>query len=111
MKGRNKYHAKKVAYDGRVFDSRAEMVRYKALKFREMTGAITNLECQVVYEIRIYGHSVCKYVADFRYKEVKSGRVVVEDVKSSMTSKLPVYRLKKRLMAAVHNVAISEVVF
>ncbi len=52
------------------------------------------------------GVIVCRYVADFVY--IRDGRRVIEDVKSSFTKMLPVYRLKKRLLAAV-GLEINEV--
>src|SRR5690606_26359142 len=48
-----------------------------------------------------------KYVADFVYQE--KGQMVVEDVKSTMTRNLPVYRLKKHLMKSVHGLEIREI--
>jgi len=48
-----------------------------------------------------------KYVADFVYQE--NGQLVVEDVKSTMTRNLPVYRLKKHLMKSVHGLEIREI--
>jgi hypothetical protein len=40
---------------------------------------------------------------------MKNGSEVVEDVKSAITAKNPVYRLKKKLVEAIHNVKINEV--
>ena len=53
------------------------------------------------------GALIATYVADFRYR-ARDGAVVVEDVKSEPT-KTPVYRLKAKLVAALHGVVISEV--
>jgi hypothetical protein len=50
---------------------------------------------------------VCKYISDFVYLE--NGQKIVEDVKSEYTRKLPVYRLKKKLVKAVHGIDIKEV--
>src|SRR3990172_3854168 len=46
------------------------------------------------------------YNPDFSYR--KSG-LVVEDVKSPVTRKLPAYRLKKKLMLACYGITIVEI--
>ena len=48
------------------------------------------------------------YVADFYYVDL-GGTPHVVDAKSSFTAKLPVYRLKKRLLKLLHGVDIEEV--
>jgi hypothetical protein len=49
---------------------------------------------------------ICTYTADFRYEE--SGEAIVEDVKSRPTM-TQVYRLKKKLMKAIYDIDIKEV--
>lgn len=110
MKKANKYKAKKVAFDGHTFDSTAEMVVYKQLKFRLMCGSIKDLRLQVKYELRVYGTHIADYVSDFVYTVSKTGKVEVVDVKSSYTAKLPAYRIKKKLLKACHGIEIVEVV-
>lgn len=99
---RSKYGSKRVQVDGIWFDSKKEASRYFELKVLEMAGEITDLELQVEYQL-----PSCKYFADFRYK--RNGETIVEDTKSSVTKKLPVYRLKKKLMLEVHGIEIKEV--
>jgi hypothetical protein len=89
-----------------TFDSRKEAARWVELKALESAGALTALRCQVRIPVVVNGSKVCVYVADFVY--IANGRRVVEDVKSAFTRKLPVYRLKKKLLAAL-GTAISEV--
>ncbi len=48
------------------------------------------------------------YVADFTYLDGNGIRHVV-DAKSGYTAKMPVYRLKKRLLKLLHGVDIEEV--
>ena len=110
MKSGSKYKAKKVAHEGMLFDSTAELAIYKQLRLREQMGSIRDLRTQVKYEIRVYGHHVCDYVADFVYTVISTGKSEVVDVKSSFTAKLPVYRLKKKLLRATHGIEIKEVV-
>ncbi len=50
---------------------------------------------------------ICAYLADFTYN--RNGKEIVEDVKSEMTRKLPVYKLKKKLMKAILNIEIQEI--
>lgn len=74
------------------------------LKLLRFTGDISDLRLQVPYEIIVNGQKICKYIADFVY--TKNGNVVVEDVKGFPTA---VYKLKKKLMKAVHGIEIQEV--
>jgi hypothetical protein len=73
----------------------------------ERAGQISELKLQPVYRIEINGMLVCKYIGDFEY--IEDGHKVVEDVKSPITRKNPVYRLKNKLMQAVHGINIREV--
>lgn len=70
-------------------------------------GVISGLRRQVRIPIIVNGVRVCSYVADAVY--VEGGRRVVEDTKSPMTRRLPVYRLKRKLLAALHGIDIREV--
>ena len=104
----NKYHAKKEVVDGITFDSRHEAARYRQLKLMEKAKAIQDLQTQVRFPLikkSKYGREIV-YVADFVYYE--NGVMVVEDAKSAITKKNPVYRLKKRMMAEFRNVVIKE---
>jgi uncharacterized protein YbgA (DUF1722 family) len=92
---------------GFIFDSIKEAERYIELYSMQQAGKISNLELQVPFDIVINGQKVCTYKADFVY--LQKGVKVVEDVKSSMTKKLPVYRLKNKLMQACFGVVIKEI--
>lgn len=70
-------------------------------------GEIACLERQKIFRIKVNGVRVCNYVADFCF--VEGGKLVVQDVKSPMTRKLPVYVLKRKLLAAVFGIAIQEI--
>lgn len=101
----NKYRtAPKAArtMDGIVFDSKAEMVRYCSLRIMERAGLIADLELQPQFVLlegfRHPEHgrmSAIRYRADFRYREAKTGKIIVEDVKGARTD---VYRIKKILL-------------
>lgn len=99
-----KYRNIKTVVDGIKFDSKKEAKRYGELKIMQRYGFISSLQMQVPYELKINGKLVCKYVADFKY--LAKGRLVVEDVKGIKT---PIYRLKKKLMLAIHGIEIKEV--
>ena len=101
-----KYRNKKTVVDGITFDSVKESQRYAELVLLERTGAIQNLRRQVRFPLSVNGQLICSYVSDFCY--VENGHDVTEDVKSSYTRKLPVFRLKMKLMRAIHGVAIRE---
>lgn len=99
-----KYRNRKV--DG--YASQKERDRAIVLRQMQHAGLISDLREQVSYPIVIEGLLICRYVADFVYRD-ELGRIVCEDVKSSFTSKLPMYRLKKKLMRALHGITIMEV--
>jgi len=105
---RSKYRAVKTEVDGHRFDSKREAARYAELRALERAGKIHGLELQPRFPIEVNGHLVCVYVADFRYRVGKGRkvRVVVEDSKGIRT---PVYRLKKKLVLAVHGIEVQEV--
>ena len=110
-----KYKNKKVVLNGITFDSQKEARRYRDLSLLERVGEIQDLQTQysfvladsVKFESEPRRKPAVKYVADFVYQE--NGQMVVEDVKSEMTRKLAVYRLKKHLMKSVHGIEIKEI--
>lgn len=108
QKPSSKYHNVRTEVDGVRFDSRKEARRFVALCVAEQEGAIADLRRQVRYDLHaIGGLKVATYVADHVY--IEDCRTVVEDVKSSATRKLPMYRLKKRWMFAEYGIEIREV--
>lgn len=104
--GWTKYNNIKTVIDGFTFDSKKESDEYINLKIRLRNGDIKNLELQPKFPITINGVKICTYKADFAY-EVKGKRIVV-DVKSKFTAKLPVYRLKNKLLKAVYGIEVLE---
>lgn len=104
----NKYHAKKAEFNGIKFDSKHERDRYVELLLLERAKEIMDLKCQVRFPLiakSSYGKEIV-YVADFTYYE--NGELVVEDAKSSITRKNPVYRLKRRLFMERYHMPIRE---
>lgn len=110
----NKYHNKKVKCDGYTFDSQKEKNHYIALKQLEKLGIIENLRMQVPFllidTIRYNGKTYPKtqYYADFIY--IQDDKLVVEDVKSEITRKDKVYRIKiKLLLERYPNIEFKEI--
>lgn len=89
--------------DGK-FDSKREYEEWKRLKLLASRGAIKDLRRQVKFSIDINGHHVCNYYADFCYTFM--GESLVVDSKGHRTD---VYKLKKKLLKAVHGITIKEV--
>ncbi len=106
-KKKSKYRNKRTYINGMWFDSIKEANRYLSLVDMQNRFLISDLKRQVTFPLNINGHHICKYVADFTYTE--NGERIVEDVKSPMTRKLPVYVLKKALMKAILNIEIREI--
>lgn len=106
-KQRTKYGNRKCVVDGHKFDSEKEARRYLELKALEKAGVIKGLSLQYPIACVVNGQKVCTYIADSRY--VEAGRWVVEDVKSEITRRNPVYRLKWKLVKACTGIEIQEV--
>ena len=70
----------------------------------EKAGEVADIRTQVPFRIEVNGQLVCKYVADFTYRE--RAMLVVEDAKGYRT---PIYRLKAKLMLAANGIKIREV--
>ena len=101
---RTKYRNKKTRVGSLVFDSKLEAARYVDLKKLEEGGVISGLQCQVPFKIEVNDQLICKYLADFVYRDC-DGKRVVEDAKGKKT---PVYALKKKMMRAILGIEIQE---
>jgi hypothetical protein len=105
----SKYGAVRTEVDGIKFASKKEARRWGELKLLAKVFKIRDLRVQPEFKININNFPVCSYFGDFEYREAGSDDLIVEDVKSPATRKNPVYRLKKRLVYACHNISIREV--
>ena len=123
----NKYHNQKTrTSDGVEHDSQKEARRWKELQFLLKAGLIGDLERQVSFELlptqrepdtigkrggihkgKCIERSVV-YIADFVYTDLKTGKEVVEDVKSVATRKKESYIIKRKLMLYLKGLRISE---
>jgi hypothetical protein len=114
----NKYQAHAVRVDGILFDSQREAARYGELKLLAQAGRISSIEIHpgfplIVKELYREGgpeilHTVGMFHADFKYRDHRLGAWIVEDVKSTPT-KTEAYRLRKRIVEAVHGITIHEI--
>lgn len=109
----NKYHNKKVSYNGMVFDSKKEYNRYRYLEVMVQQGKICNLTCQKRFLLQEgYFNANGKkirpiyYIADFVYFDLINGTTVVEDVKGVKTD---VYKLKKKIFEYKYKLCIKEI--
>lgn len=101
-----KWINQRVEVDGKKFASIAEAARYGELQLMERAGMISALESQPKFRMEVNGELICTYIGDFAY--IEAGQKVVEDVKSPV-SITPVYRLKKKLLRAIHGIEVREV--
>lgn len=120
---KNKFHASKVVYQGIEFDSTYERDRYIYLMDLQKQGLISNLHLKSGFMliqkttkiVPIHLKTKTKFVErvveqeaayhnDFTY--VENGKYICEEFKSVMTSKLPDYILRRKLMVKkiyLHN--------
>jgi hypothetical protein len=101
-----KYNNIKTVVDGIKFDSKGEAARYVVLRDRQTDGVISNLRTQASYALSVNGRKICVYRADFTYDQ--DGVSIVEDYKSKATI-TPTFRLKAKLMEAVHGITVKIV--
>lgn len=98
-----KYHAKKTVVDGYTFASKSEARRYISLRIMEKGGVIEDLSLQPEFVLqegfRYQGKAYrpIKYTADFKYKDLSTGQMVVEEVKSAGTRRARDYSIRKKL--------------
>jgi hypothetical protein len=107
---KNKYNAAGERIDGMWFASAAEGKRYLQLKSMMERNMIDNLRCQVKLPCVVNNRLICTYIADFAYVVIDDRgvgiRSIWEDVKGMITD---VYKIKKKLVQAVHNIEILEI--
>lgn len=104
---KGKYNNQATIVKGERFDSRREAKRYQDLQLLQAKNLIRNLKRQVEFKLEVAGQLITRYRADFVYEEYARGQWsrVVEDSKGMLT---PIYRLKRKLMRAIHGVEIRE---
>ena len=93
--------------DGRKFDSHIEAMYYNRCLVLQQAGEIAKIECKVPFELVVNGVFVNTYELDFRITYA-DGTVDHVDTKSKPTL-TPMYKMKKALMLALHNIRLREV--
>ncbi len=101
---RSKYGSRRVPHDEHMHDSVGERDRCFVLQRLEAEHAIVCLNIHPVFHLKVDGSHICDYIPDWDYYD-ENGAHVVEDFKGVAT---PVYRLKKRLMLALHGIDVKE---
>ena len=116
-----KYRNIKVTYDGRTFDSKAELKRYQDLCLLQKANKIFELKCQHPIKLMCGGKTVMQrsarywkngrqvhYICDFRYWDTSRtpNQYVYEDVKGKDT---PLSALKRAVVETEYGIRIEIV--
>lgn len=104
----SKYRNQRTEVGGIKFASKREARRYQELKALESLGEIAHLGLQVRYPLTVNGIKVGAYVADFVYSVVPEAGDLVEVIEDCKGYRTPMYKLKKKLMFAIHGIKITE---
>lgn len=100
----NKYHVsdkENRTFDGIVFDSKKEMLRYAELKLMVRGKLISDLKLQPSFDLqekfKFQGETIhpIKYFADFSYFDIQKKKWIIEDVKGMKTKE---YMLKLKIL-------------
>ena len=102
---RSKYGNKKTVLGNVVYDSQKEANRAFELGLLLKAGEIKNLERQKRFELvpKTETERAVFYCADFVYLEVRTNKMVVEDVKSPATKKNKEYIIKRKLFKYLYK--------
>ena len=98
-----KYHSRKTEVNGIMFDSKLEAERYVQLRLLQKAGEISDLKLKPQFQIFMgytdsetgERHGSRYYEADFKYLDLATHCVIVEDTKGIETD---VFRLKWELV-------------
>lgn len=112
-KGGNKRvrNAQPMVVEGIRFDSKREAQAFHTLRLRQRAGQIADLKRQVSIPLQGQGGPIltaggrqARYVADFTFLEVATGRTVIADAKGHPTE---IYLLKRAILAA-QGITVTE---
>lgn len=101
----SKFHNVQTENNGIVFHSKKEAIRHSQLLLLVAAGEIEHLILQAKFPFIINGEECGSYVADFVYRDLRSGWWVVEDVKGKLTD---MYKLKRKLVYGLYGIKIFE---
>jgi hypothetical protein len=77
-----------------------------------MAGLISDLECQVPFNVEINGVHLCRWTADFRYRNLATGELIVEEVKGKGdggTAGDRYYLLRRKAAELFYHMTVTEV--
>ena len=103
--------AERLGIHGLWFASKKEAQRYLELKAFERIDAISNLRCQVEFDLTVISKvdereiKIGVYVADFVYRRTGETQLVIEDTKGMKT---PLYKRSRRHFEAQYGLRILE---
>ena len=105
----SKYKTIKTVYKSITYDSKKEAGYAQQLDIcknaTDEKERVVHIDRQPEFECKVNGKKICKYRADFKVFYA-DGTMKIIDVKGFKT---PVYKLKKKLVEALHNIEIIEV--
>lgn len=91
------------------FDSKKERKRYLELEMLQKAGVIRCLAKQAPFELlptfkdkQGITERGIKYIADFVYYDNEKKSLVIEDVKSPFTRRLPAYVIKRKFVKKIY---------
>jgi len=102
----NKYNAKKLLLDGRVFDSTSEGDLYAELVLQKRAGLIKEIYCQWKEELWAYGKHIRDYYVDFKV-EHNDGTIEFIEHKSKGTV-TDIWQMKWSMLLAKYDKEISR---
>jgi hypothetical protein len=100
-------------YEGKTYDSKKEKTYRQKLELlksaKNDSERVITIEEQLPFELSVNGHKICKYILDFRVTYA-DGRVECVDCKGFKGgTAYQVFKLKSKLMAAVHGIQVLEI--
>ena len=101
----SKFRNIKVTHDGYTFDSKREYRRYCELKLLLKANLIRDLAMQPIFVVvpKTEKFREVRYIADFRYFDINTQQLVIEDVKGVKTKD---FIIKQKLMWHVHKIEV-----
>jgi len=97
-------------WNGIVFDSKAEMMRYIDLVNLQKGGVIKDLQLQPEFKVYIADTLFCTYTADFQYFNNDVMQWVTEDVKSVGTMLDKAFKLRCKAAELYHGITVAIVI-
>lgn len=91
---------------GEDADSRKEARVLEEYRLLEKAGEVQDVKPQYTFPLHVNGRHICDYRADLVF--TVNGVLHAVDTKSPRTRTLPEYRIKVKLLRAIHGIEILE---